>query len=168
MVVIADSSPLRYLVLIEEAHILPALYGTIFVPPGVVNELTHRDTPQPVGIWMQHLPEWITIKSPRLPLPAFPSVLGVGEREAIALAEELAADVLLADDEAARLEAGRRKIAVQGTLGILDLAAEHGLANLSNAIRKLRNTNFRASEKLLQFFLERDAQREAHEPECGR
>jgi len=109
---------------------------------------------------MEKLPEWMTVRSPRTALPELSPVLGEGEREAIALAEELAADVLLVDDEAARLEAARRSIAVQGTLGILDLAAEHGfLTNLPGALEKLRSTNFRASKRLFDFFLERDAQR---------
>ena len=161
MIVIADSSPLRYLVLIEEVHLLTALYGSIVIPPGVVRELTQPDTPEPVRTWMEQPPEWIVVKSPRLPLPIFSSDLGLGECEAIALAEELGADALLVDDGAARTEASRRKIPIQGTLGILDLAAEHGLADITGAIERLRGTNFRASKKLIQFFLDRDVQRKS-------
>lgn len=164
MIVIADSSPLRYLVLIEEVHLLPALYGAIVIPPGVVNELTQTETPQRVRDWMEDLPQWVTVKHPSMPLPVFPSILGIGEQEALALAEELAADALLADDGAARLEARRRRIPVQGTLGILDLAAEHGLANFPDAIQRLQATNFRASGKLIQFFLDREIQRKLMRP----
>jgi predicted nucleic acid-binding protein len=99
MIVIADSSPLRYLVLIEEVHLLAVLYGSIMIPPGVVSELTQPDTPEAVRQWMEQPPEWIVIRSPHLPLPVFPSNLGLGECEAIALAEELDADALLADRE---------------------------------------------------------------------
>jgi len=160
MIVIADSGPLRYFVVIEEVHLLPLLYGNIVIPPSVAHELTQAATPPLVRAWMEKLPEWMTVRSPRTALPELSPVLGEGEREAIALAEELAADVLLVDDEAARLEAARRSIAVQGTLGILDLAAEHGfLTNLPGALEKLRSTNFRASKRLFDFFLERDAQR---------
>lgn len=159
MVVIADSSPLRYLVLIEEVRLLHILYGNIVIPPGVVNELTQLDTPEAVRLWIEHRPEWIVVRSPRLLLSTLPSALGLGECEAIALAEELGADALLVDDEAARIEASRRKIPVQGTLGILDLAAEHGLADMPGAVQRLQNTNFRAGRKLIQFFLDRDAQR---------
>jgi predicted nucleic acid-binding protein len=162
MIVIADASPLRYIVLIQEVHLLPILYGTIVLPPGVLSELTQENSPKPVRLWMEDLPEWVTVKQPRLPLPVFPSVLDVGEREAIALAEELAADVLLADDGAARHEAARRNIPVQGTLGILDLAAEHGLADFSDAVGRLMQTNFRASGKLIQFFMDRDARRKKY------
>jgi predicted nucleic acid-binding protein len=167
MIVIADSGPLRYLVLIEEASLLNVLYGGIVIPPGVVSELTQPDTPQSVRIWMEQLPAWIVVRSPSLPLPIFPSSLGLGECEAIALAEELHADALLVDDEAARIEASRRNIPIQGTLGILDLAAEHGFADLSDAIQRLQRTNFRASRKLIQFFLDRDAQRKKQKVERG-
>lgn len=168
MVVIADSGPLRYLVVIEQVHLLPLLYGRIVIPPSVMRELMQTATPQPVRIWMDHLPEWVTVKSPHSPVSVFPAVLGPGEREALALAEELAADVLLVDDEAARLEAERRSIPVQGTLGILDLAAEHGLlVDLPDAIQRLRTTNFRASKKLIDFFLERNAVRKKREAERG-
>ena len=159
MIVVADSSPLRYILLIQEVHLLPILYGSIVLPPGVVGELTQNSSPKAVRLWMEHLPGWVTVKQPGLPLPAFSSVLDLGEREAIALAEELGADVLLADDGAARQEAARRNIPVQGTLGILDLAAEHDLADFSDAVRRLMQTNFRASGKLIQFFMDRDAQR---------
>jgi predicted nucleic acid-binding protein len=159
MIVIADSSPLRYLILVQEVHLLATLFGIIVIPPGVLSELTRPSTPDPVRIWMEHLPEWVKVKSPGIPLPIFSTSLDQGEREAIALAEELAADVLLADDGAARREAAQRNIPVQGTLGILDLAAEHDLVNFSEAIRKLAQTNFRAGGKLIQFFTDRDALR---------
>lgn len=160
MIVIADSGPLRYLIVIEQVGLLPLLYGNIVIPASVVNELTQTATPEPVRLWMGELPGWVMVRSPQKMSSSISSVLGAGEREAIALSEELAADVLLVDDEAARLEAERRKIPVQGTLGILDLAAEHGfLADFPGVLEKLRSTNFRASKRLLDFFLERDAQR---------
>jgi predicted nucleic acid-binding protein len=40
MIVIADSGPLRYLILIDQIQLLPALYGNIVIPPAVVMELT--------------------------------------------------------------------------------------------------------------------------------
>jgi predicted nucleic acid-binding protein len=56
MIVVADSSPLRYIVLIQEVHLLPILYGTIVLPPGVVGELTQTSSPNPVRLWMENLP----------------------------------------------------------------------------------------------------------------
>jgi predicted nucleic acid-binding protein len=163
MIVIADSSPLRYLILIEEVHLLPILYSGILIPPGVAGELSRPHTPAAVRAWMTELPEWVEVRSPHLPLPVFPSELGQGECEAIALAEELGADVLLVDDEAARLEARHRNLTIQGTLGILDLAAEHGYVKMTEAVEKLLRTNFRASRRLIGFFLDRDARRHREE-----
>jgi predicted nucleic acid-binding protein len=43
VIVVADASPLRYLILIEHAHVLPAMYGQVVVPPAVVmNSLVTR------------------------------------------------------------------------------------------------------------------------------
>jgi len=50
-----------------------------------------------------------------------------GEVEAISLALELAADLLLADDRKARTVARSRNLAVAGTVGVLELAAQRGL-----------------------------------------
>ncbi len=159
MIVIADASPLRYLVLIEEVHVLPQLFGSLVVPTGVMSELSQPDTPLPVQRWIERPPDWISVHEPTAPLMDLPQNLGRGECEAIALAQELHADALLVDDGAARSEAVRRGIPIQGTLRILDLADEHGFSELSVAIRKLEATNFRASPRLIQFFLQRAAAR---------
>lgn len=49
MIVIADTSPINYLVQISEIEVLPKLYDSIMIPPSVRNELAHpraaRDTP---------------------------------------------------------------------------------------------------------------------------
>ena len=39
MIVVSDTSPLNYLVLIEEVEVLPAVFGRVVVPPAVVEEL---------------------------------------------------------------------------------------------------------------------------------
>jgi predicted nucleic acid-binding protein len=159
MIVVADASPLQYLILIEETEILPALYGGVLIPPAVLSELTRTQTPETIRRWIVRRPAWLQVRAPLLPLPAFPAKLGPGEREAIALAEELHADILLVDDCAARREAERRLLPVQGTLGLLSRAAERNLADLPTAIARLRRTNFRASGQLLQLVLDQEARR---------
>jgi len=156
MIVVADSSPIRYLILIDEIRLLPELYGAIVLPVSVVHELTQRASPAQVRNFMEDLPNWATVRTARKEIPDLPARLGRGEREAIALAEELQADVLLVDDESARLEATRRRIPVQGTLGVLDLGAAHGLlTDFPAAIQKLKATNFRASQRLFDYLLAR-------------
>lgn len=76
--------------------------------------------------------------------------LGKGEVEAISLAVERVADFICLDDKAARLAATERNLKVTGTLGILKFADENKLIDFETAVRKLQNTNFRASGRLLE------------------
>jgi predicted nucleic acid-binding protein len=161
VIVVADASPLRYLILVEHAHVLPALYGRVMVPPAVITELNQERTPVLVRTWLSNKPEWLHVQGPRQLLAPLRGVLGPGEREAIALAAELAADVLLMDDREGRREAERRNLIVLGTLRVLADAAEHDLADLPVALGRLQQTNFRASERLIQWLLEQDAKRRA-------
>ena len=61
MIVVADASPLRYLILIEHAHVLPALYGRVVVPPAVIRELNQERTPNLVRTWLSNRPEWLHV-----------------------------------------------------------------------------------------------------------
>ena len=155
MIVVADTTPLQYLILIQHEHILPALYGRVVVPPAVIDELSRDETPQPVRDWLKSAPEWLEVRGASAVGPS--SVpLGAGELEAIALAEELGADALLIDDWDARQEALRRHLNVLGTLRVLADASEEGIVDLRVAVDRLRRTNFRANEELFQWLLARE------------
>jgi len=54
--IVADTTPLNYLVLIEAAEILPKLYRKILIPPAVKAELTNANTPNIVRAWMSQPP----------------------------------------------------------------------------------------------------------------
>jgi predicted nucleic acid-binding protein len=112
VIVVADASPLRYLLLIEHADVLPILYRQVIVPPAVLRELSNERTPATVRTWLANRPDWLRVQSARQELADLGTVLGDGEREAIALAVELAADALLIDDRDGRREAARRNCAV--------------------------------------------------------
>lgn len=45
MIVVSDTSPLNYLVLIEADRFLPNLFGQVVAPPAVVAEMRHSRTP---------------------------------------------------------------------------------------------------------------------------
>jgi hypothetical protein len=98
MLVIVDTSPLHYLVLIEHTAILPPLFGHVIIPPVVAEELQRSRTPAPVRAWMASPPAWLEMRSPRQPLVTTTVRLGAGEREALSLAQELHADLVLLDD----------------------------------------------------------------------
>lgn len=48
MIVVADTSPLNYLIQIESDELLPRLYGRIVIPAGVLEELKHPSAPPAV------------------------------------------------------------------------------------------------------------------------
>lgn len=149
MIVVADTSPINYLVLIDAIGVLPALYKNIVVPPAVYAELQAAETPQKVRDFVKTLPFWFNVKQLNVSIDSELSELDAGEREAIALVEELNADALIIDERAGREQARKRGIFIIGTLGILNSAAEKGLLDLPDALEKIQQTSFRASEKLI-------------------
>src|SRR5690348_13549469 len=131
MIVIADTTPLNYLVLIDRVLILPQLYGRVLIPSAVWQEFQRPETPEAVRAWLAQRPAWLEIRQVQGSTASALGHLGAGEREAIALAEELRADRLILDDQAARRVAARRKLSVIGTLGVLVEAAARGLVDLA-------------------------------------
>jgi predicted nucleic acid-binding protein len=160
MVVVADTSPINYLVLIQQTMLLPTLYTRVVIPPAVYEELQRSSTPEVVRQWVARPPAWFMVQRPQRTLPArqFPK-LGAGEREAIPLAQDLNASALLTDDGDGRKEAARRSLAVTGTLGILEIAAIRCLISLPPVIAQLQATTFHASPELFAAVLARDAER---------
>jgi predicted nucleic acid-binding protein len=154
VIVVADTTPLQYLILIQYERILPALYGQVVVPPAVIEELSRDETPQAVREWLKSAPAWLEVRSPRA-VGQSSLRLGAGEMEAIALAEELTADALLIDDWDGRQEALRRHLNVLGTLRVLADASDDGIVDIHIAVDRLRQTNFRANEELFQWLLAR-------------
>lgn len=157
MIIVSNTTPLHYLILISEVDLLHELYGQVIIPQAVVIELQRPETPQIVFDWMNSLPAWLEVRTPLtidLTLK-----LGAGECEAIALAQELKADQILLDDKKARKAAIERGLSVTGTLNVLDIAAERDLVDLPNALDRLKLTTFRASERLYEELLRLDEQR---------
>lgn len=155
MIVVADASPLRYLILIDQVHVLPDLFGDVLIPPAVVAELTNERTPPQVRAWLSSRPDWLRVQVPRDVLPQLRERIDDGEREAIALAIEVQASALIIDDRAGRREAEALQCRAVGTLGVLEQAADRGFVNLQVAIDRLRQTNFRMDERLVEGMLSR-------------
>ena len=83
------------------------------------------------------------------PLP-FPARLDAGETEALSLAAQERADLLLLDERAARRVAASLGLAFIGTLGIIASAAQRGLLDPVPVFERLRGTSFVASETLYE------------------
>jgi predicted nucleic acid-binding protein len=151
--VVSDTSPLNYLILIEQINLLPQLYTRVLIPGSVLEELNAPETSDLVRSWATGLPGWLEVwrdvAAPDLAL----SQLHAGERDAISLALQVKADVLIIDERRGRQEAEKRGLRVIGTLGVLAAAHERGLVDLTAAIDRLRQTTFHVSPKLLAAIL---------------
>lgn len=160
MIVVADTSPLNYLVLIGHIEVLPYFYQRVLIPPSVWEELQDSGTPDPVRAWTTQPPDWLERHPLRNPPDSSLSFLDRGEREAIALALEVGADRLIADETLAREEAKRRNVSVIGRLGVLRNAARANLLLLPDALSKLQQTNFYVAPELIRSLLEEDSLRQ--------
>ena len=155
MIVIADASPLNYLIQVNCDGLMRDLYRQVLVPATVVEELRHPSAPASVAIWSSDIPSWIEVRTVRLRPDAAMEALDPGEREAIQLAEERHANLLLIDERRGRLEAKRRGISTLGTLGILLAGGKRGLIEPEGVFQRLvEQTNFRVGAELIESFAE--------------
>jgi len=153
MIVVADASPLNYLIQINCDGLLRDLYGSVLVPASVIEELGHPSAPNVVAGWLLNLPTWIEVRSVAFRDDTGLQNLDRGEREAIQLAEEQCAGLLLIDERLGRSEAKRRGIATTGTLGILLAGGIRRFVDPAQAFQQLvQQTNFRASPSLRESF----------------
>lgn len=148
MIVIADTSPINYLVRSEYVWILHELFGELLIPRAVLIELRHRHAPAEVKDFAEHIPPWIRVVDVSGQVREIDPLLGIGEREAISLALDLGADALLIDDLAGRREALSRGVPARGTLAVLLQAGARGHLDFPAAYKTLVQLGFRTSEGL--------------------
>ena len=152
-IVVADTGPLNYLVLIGHINLLPALFEKVIVPTVVYRELTSPRAPLPVRLWLASNPLWLELHNETLDDEPPILTLDAGEAQAIQLAILLQADLLLIDDRKGVKVAQAKGLRVTGTLGLLDLAADHNLVDFEEAIQQLELTNFRRPLDVLDVLL---------------
>jgi predicted nucleic acid-binding protein len=154
-IVVSNSSPICYLVLIGQIHLLSSLFKEITVPEVVIRELSDEGAPEPLREWVARPPQWLKVQevAPQTSLEL--DRLHAGEREVILLASQIKAELLIMDEKAAREAAIKRGFRVTGLIGLLDEAAALGMLDLLKTVEKLRLTSFRASPYLLKTLLDR-------------
>jgi predicted nucleic acid-binding protein len=155
MIVIADTSPLNYLIRIGQSDLLRRIYGRVLVPSAVLTELKHPEAPAEVRAWAEVRPVWLEETQAQQLDTSLSLELGAGEREAISLALEVHADLLLIDERAGRKEAEARSIAVAGTLAVLLQASVRGYIDFPEAMKQLRRYGFRSSRPIEAFVMAR-------------
>ena len=165
MIIVSDTTPLRYLIEIDEIYVLEKLFGEVIIPEKVAEELQRPKTPQQVKNWMQARPAWLKVRTVDISIFIPIRKIGDGEREALALALKLKADVVLMDDKDAAAEAQRHRILTIPTFAILEQAAARNLIDLPKTVDAMRKTSFRLPpEEVVEAMLRRDQKRKESEP----
>jgi predicted nucleic acid-binding protein len=62
-VVVAETSPINYLILIDKVDVLRRLYAHIVIPEDVLSELGADGAPPQVSAWIHALSEWVEVRS---------------------------------------------------------------------------------------------------------
>jgi hypothetical protein len=126
MIVVSDASPIISLAAVRQFDLLHKLYAEIIIPDAVRHEIT-RGGLSAAGTSEIEAADWMlahTVKDRAL-VAALELELDAGEAEAIALAVETQAELLLMDERRGRRVAARLGCRVVGVLGVLVEAKQH-------------------------------------------
>lgn len=157
MTIVSDASPLINLARIGKLDLLLQLYGELYLPEAVWQEVVVRGAGQPgageiqTAAWIKRhaVTNWPLVQ-------ALEQELDAGEAEAIALALELSAELLLMDERLGREAARHLSLRCIGLIGVLLEAKHKGLINAMkpylDALRDL--AGFRISEALYKRVLQ--------------
>ena len=153
MIVVSDTSPICYLLLIDQIMILQKLYDVVVIPQAVADELNASESPSVVRNWIANPPNWLQIEIVSASSRSGLEKLDSGEQEAILLAEQIEAELIILDDKAARQIASERGLRIIGLLGIIKDAAQLGLLDLRVTFERLQEAGFWAAPSLLERLL---------------
>jgi predicted nucleic acid-binding protein len=128
LIVVSDTSPVLNLARIGHLTLLPALYHRVLIPSGVDTELRNAaaEVSEAIGLARE---TWLAVATPndQKRVRQFRQDLDLGEAEAIALALERQADLLLVDERRGRRAATAAGLTVIGLLGVVAQAKRSGL-----------------------------------------
>lgn len=148
MIVVSNTSPLTSLAAIGRLELLKLLHGEIHIPQAVFDEL-HADQKLWPGAREVAAAEWIVkhrLLQRHLAL-ALGQQLGPGESEALALAVELKADLVLLDEKDGRAAAAELGLRLTGVCGILLRAKAKGdIERVAPELDRLLSVGFHLSE----------------------
>lgn len=154
MLIISDTTPIISLIKADKLYLLEKMFGNVIIPKAVYDELTVNEK---YGKEIAELKEAIFIKVGKVENNASVNILrnvtglDAGESEAIVMAEENDADLLLMDEHKGRQVAKKLGIRITGTIGILLQAFDEGMLSredIVNSIVVLKESNIRISDNL--------------------
>jgi len=148
--VISNSSPLIHLAKLGQLNLLRQFFNEILVPEAVHKEcvIEGKDREDAKAIEKAEWIKVLSIKDKSLK-KALTMTLDEGEAEAIVLALERAADLILLDDYEAREVARNYRLNITGVVGILIRAKGEGkIGSLKEELEELKETGFWINEDL--------------------
>ena len=155
--VISDASPLIGLAIVNGLDWLPALFGSVWIPPTVQREVlpgtgARGETEIALAIESKHISIW------RKKIPSPPNLLNLDQGESdcicLALAQPAGQAIVLMDERAGRAIANEYGIHVAGTAAVIGFAKRHGLIESARAcFERLHDSDFRISKEVIQTVL---------------
>jgi predicted nucleic acid-binding protein len=147
--VVSNTTPIISLLKLNQLEILRELYTEVIIPKAVYLEIENGKHKE----YYQDLSKlsWIRIQKiqDKLSLNYFLD-LDAGEAEAIILANEIGADLIIIDEKLGRLYAKHAELKVTGTLGILLKAKNIGIIkNIKPLLIELTEKNVWISNRLI-------------------
>lgn len=148
-IVVSNATPLIALAWLEQLDLLPTMFGTVHIPEAVSLEIQHN--PDAVGASEFTAVKWLNVipVQDKLAVNLLLDQLDFGESEAIVLAHELQAELLLMDERRGRRRAIQGGLNVVGTLRILIQARRQNRTGpLRPLLDRLLQLPFYMSEQL--------------------
>jgi len=158
--IISDASVLICLGAAQQLHLLREFYQEIIVPDAVWREVTGAAVSRAGAKESLQARQqgWLKVQTPgNRPLVAsLQTMLGSGEAEAIALAAELHASLLLIDESDGRKQARALGLVVTGTLGVLLLGKQRGKVSALKPVLDalIQQHSFRLARSLYEQILQ--------------
>jgi predicted nucleic acid-binding protein len=135
LIVVSDTSPVLNLARIGRLDLLALLYHHVIIPSAVYEELIRSKSDLPPAVDLASQP-WLTVATAkdRNRVNGLLEDLDPGEAEAIVIAIELRADLLLVDERRGRRVASAAGLAITGLLGVIATAKRAGLVELAKPL----------------------------------
>ncbi len=156
MIVVSDTTPIISLMKAGRLELLHKLFGTVYIPETVYQELTENESFSEEARRVQEC-EFLCVEEVNneksVTILRNLTGLDAGESEAIILADEKHSDVLLMDEHRGRQVAKKLGITITGTIGILAQAFDEGMLtreDVEGCIERLKESKIRIGESLYQ------------------